>query len=140
MFPKPFVPDRRIKLLSSQSAINYPGAIRSQRPLTMDRDPDLPAFKRAGEDEDRLDDRKRLKLDSVDESPAEDSSIKDAKHDKKNTRKGKEKKEKNKGRRRGSRTDERLQDDDRPKTPRLPKKQSALLIGFCGTGCAGMQM
>src|SRR6266446_3739910 len=26
------------------------------------------------------------------------------------------------------------------KAPRLPKRQSAILLGFCGTGCAGMQM
>ena len=26
------------------------------------------------------------------------------------------------------------------KPPRLPKRQSAILLGFCGTGCAGMQM
>lgn len=30
--------------------------------------------------------------------------------------------------------------DDTAKTPRLPKRQCALLIGFCGTGCNGMQM
>jgi hypothetical protein len=30
--------------------------------------------------------------------------------------------------------------DAAEKAPRLPKRQSALLIGFCGTGCAGMQM
>ncbi|KAF8268812.1 pseudouridine synthase [Lactarius quietus] len=26
------------------------------------------------------------------------------------------------------------------KSPRLPKRQSAILLGFCGTGCAGMQI
>ena len=26
------------------------------------------------------------------------------------------------------------------KAPRLPKRQSGILLGFCGTGCAGMQM
>jgi tRNA pseudouridine38-40 synthase len=26
------------------------------------------------------------------------------------------------------------------KAPRLPKRQCALMIGFCGTGCNGMQM
>lgn len=47
--------------------------------------------------------------------------------------------EKNKGRRRGTRP--QVEDDpDRPKTPRLPKKQCAVLIGFSGTGYAGMQM
>jgi len=47
--------------------------------------------------------------------------------------------EKNKGRRRGTRP--RVEDHaDRPKTPRMPKKQSAVLIGFSGTNYAGMQM
>lgn len=34
----------------------------------------------------------------------------------------------------------RAEGDDGEKTPRLPKRQCALLIGFCGTGCNGMQM
>lgn len=33
-----------------------------------------------------------------------------------------------------------LRDDLPEKAPRLPKRQSAILLGFCGTGCAGMQM
>lgn len=48
-----------------------------------------------------------------------------------------------KGRRRGTRN----QDDqteaaqsNEPKAPRLPKRQCALLIGFCGAGYNGMQM
>jgi tRNA pseudouridine38-40 synthase len=46
---------------------------------------------------------------------------------------------KNKGRRRGTRP--QVDDHaDRPKTPRLPKKQCAILIGFLGTNYAGMQM
>jgi tRNA pseudouridine38-40 synthase len=31
-------------------------------------------------------------------------------------------------------------DDSSPKTPRLPKRQCALLIGFCGSGYSGMQL
>lgn len=47
--------------------------------------------------------------------------------------------EKNKGRRRGTRPP--VEDDpDRPRAPRLPKKQCAVLIGFSGTNYAGMQM
>ena len=47
--------------------------------------------------------------------------------------------EKKKGRRQGPRSP--VEDDpNRPKTPRLPKKQCAVLIGFSGTGYAGMQM
>ena len=64
------------------------------------------------------------------------------------SRKGKEKDGKNTGRRRGTRQDDpisagqiSLQSEDlAPKAPRLPKRQCALLIGFCGTGCNGMQM
>ena len=47
--------------------------------------------------------------------------------------------EKNKGRRRGTRP-QGEDDPDRPKTPRLPKKQCAILMGFFGTNYAGMQM
>lgn len=57
------------------------------------------------------------------------------------TRKSKKSKqnEKNRGRRRGTRP-EVDDNSDRPKTPRLPKKQCAILIGFSGTNYAGMQM
>ena len=52
---------------------------------------------------------------------------------------GGKQKEKNKGRRRGTRP--QVEDNaNRPKTPRLPKKQCAVLIGFSGTNYAGMQM
>lgn len=70
------------------------------------------------------------------------------------SRRGKEKENKNVGRRR--RRDDRGRNEagaaaeateadprDVPvaeKAPRLPKRQSAILLGFCGTGCAGMQM
>jgi tRNA pseudouridine38-40 synthase len=60
------------------------------------------------------------------------------------SRRGKAKDTKNKGRRRGTRDpdaqDKEEGDEQGHKAPRLPKKQSALLIGFCGTGCNGMQM
>ena len=47
--------------------------------------------------------------------------------------------DKNKGRRRGTRP--QVEDDPyRRRTPRLPKKQCAILIGFSGTNYAGMQM
>lgn len=62
------------------------------------------------------------------------------------SRKGKEKDSKNIGRRRGMRQDGLQEDqegshreDHTPKAPRLPKRQCALLIGYCGTGCSGMQ-
>jgi len=32
------------------------------------------------------------------------------------------------------------QDSQTPRPLRLPKRQTALLLGFCGTGCSGMQM
>ena len=65
------------------------------------------------------------------------------------SRHGKEKVNKNVGRRRRNRpeqpdettrTTETVPQDLSEKSPRLPKRQSAILIGFCGTGCAGMQM
>jgi hypothetical protein len=65
------------------------------------------------------------------------------------SRHGKEKDNKNVGRRRGNRsevnethtsTSEPVPQDLSEKSPRLPKRQSAILLGFCGTGCAGMQM
>lgn len=68
------------------------------------------------------------------------------------SRRGKEKDNKNVGRRRRDhpgRNDagaaEATETDPRDvpaaeKAPRLPKRQSAILLGFCGTGCAGMQM
>ncbi|KAG6910010.1 hypothetical protein DXG01_013732 [Tephrocybe rancida] len=48
-------------------------------------------------------------------------------------------------RRRGTRNDEAAAEgagtaSDEPKAARLPKRQSALLIGFCGTGYSGMQI
>ena len=65
------------------------------------------------------------------------------------SRHGKEKDNRNVGRRRGIRsevnethtsTSEPVPQDLSEKSPRLPKRQSAILLGFCGTGCAGMQM
>ncbi|KAH7914642.1 pseudouridine synthase [Hygrophoropsis aurantiaca] len=65
------------------------------------------------------------------------------------SRKGKAKDTKNVGRRRrGTRNEEatskmQLEEPSREQSPkplRLPKRQSALLIGFCGTGCNGMQI
>lgn len=49
------------------------------------------------------------------------------------------KSDKNKGRRRGTRL-QAEDDPDHPRTPRLPKKQCAILLGFFGTNYAGMQM
>lgn len=61
------------------------------------------------------------------------------------SRKGKEKQTKNVGRRRGPRhagpsKTPKNEDDEGSKSPRLPKRMTALLLGFCGTGCSGMQM
>ncbi|KAG6832259.1 hypothetical protein H0H87_002155 [Tephrocybe sp. NHM501043] len=48
-------------------------------------------------------------------------------------------------RRRGTRNDEAASEgtaaaSSEPKAPRLPKRQSALMIGFCGSGYSGMQI
>ncbi|KAF8887314.1 pseudouridine synthase [Infundibulicybe gibba] len=58
------------------------------------------------------------------------------------SRQGKEKKGKNVGRnsRRGTRTLDSDAATDAEKKPRLPKRQCALLIGFCGSGYSGMQI
>lgn len=42
--------------------------------------------------------------------------------------------------RRGTRKEGEARPEGEEKAPRLPKRQCALLIGFCGTGCNGMQM
>jgi hypothetical protein len=44
--------------------------------------------------------------------------------------------------RRGRRREEPAEGEEstEPKAPRLPKRQCALLIGFCGTGYSGMQL
>jgi hypothetical protein len=61
--------------------------------------------------------------------------------------KRKEKEDKKSGRRgrRGTRNDGAAEGEvgstqNGPKAPRLPKRQCALLIGFCGSGYSGMQM
>ncbi|KAF9218960.1 pseudouridine synthase [Gyrodon lividus] len=57
------------------------------------------------------------------------------------SRKGKEKEGKNVGRRRGTRRESpNDHEEEGPKAPRLPKRMTALLMGFCGTGCSGMQI
>lgn len=42
--------------------------------------------------------------------------------------------------RRGTRKEGETRPEGEEKATRLPKRQCALLIGFCGTGCNGMQM
>lgn len=55
--------------------------------------------------------------------------------------KGKEKQSRHIGRRHRSPSDTPKNDQQRAqKPPRLPKRMTALLLGFCGTGCSGMQM
>ena len=58
--------------------------------------------------------------------------------------KGKQKDQKKSERRnrRGTRDEPTVEGEDAnvPKAPRLPKRQCALLIGFCGSGYSGMQM
>lgn len=104
---------------------------------------------------------KRLKLEceesenkihstEFEEGPRSDLPSADTKQSKRDaagwakSRWGKAKDTKNKGRRRGTRVPgaqgKEDDEDQGPKAPRLPKRQSALLIGFCGTGCNGMQM
>ncbi|KAG6866591.1 hypothetical protein C0991_002079 [Blastosporella zonata] len=64
----------------------------------------------------------------------------------KDKRKGRQGDDKKAGRRRrGTRNEEAAAEgtaiaSGEPKAPRLPKRQSALLIGFCGSGYSGMQI
>lgn len=61
----------------------------------------------------------------------------------KEKRKGKGKEGKGFRGRRGTRNEEAQEGETQaegPKSVRFPKKMCALLIGFCGTGCKGMQM
>lgn len=103
--------------------------------------------------EDSSNDTKRKKFDGgSDEAHKEDvvasgdaggsgSGSKVTKKDKNMSRS--EYRRKGKGRRRGTRNnDEEVEatQGNEPKTPRLPKRQCALLIGFCGAGYNGMQM
>jgi hypothetical protein len=84
---------------------------------------------------------------TFDDRPSKKSTRTSPKHEK--VRKRKEQQPKHIGRRRVSRNDEVCADrtpdsntigEQSSKAPRLPKRQCALLIGFCGTGCNGMQM
>jgi tRNA pseudouridine38-40 synthase len=61
------------------------------------------------------------------------------------SRRGKEKRTQNLGRRRAPRHDTGPEstpkhDDQEARPPRLPKRMTALLLSFCGTGCSGMQI
>ncbi|KAI6041256.1 pseudouridine synthase [Pisolithus marmoratus] len=68
------------------------------------------------------------------------------------SRRGKSKDGRNVGRRRGTReriqqvgnndpaSPQEEQEEHKTKTPRLPKRATAVLLGFCGTGCSGMQI
>lgn len=48
--------------------------------------------------------------------------------------------EKKQGVRRGGTRTEAPREGDGPREPRLPKRQTALLLGFCGSGYSGMQL
>ena len=57
--------------------------------------------------------------------------------------KQKDRKQSERRNRRGTRNQDATSREDAegvPKAPRLPKRQCALLIGFCGSGYSGMQM
>lgn len=104
---------------------------------------------------------KRVRLDQEEKVPSSDAIQRDhtlpesSSHEKPaakrdtagwaKSRKGKEKQTKNVGRRRGARNDGPSEtpineEEEGPKQPRLPKRMTALLLGFCGTGSSGMQM
>jgi tRNA pseudouridine38-40 synthase len=88
---------------------------------------------------------------SVDESPSDgiNTRARDAQSMKRSkpegyarSGKGKQKDRPERRNRRGTRNEPAVEGEDigGPKTPRLPKRQCALLMGFCGSGYSGMQM
>lgn len=100
---------------------------------------DIAAAKRLLEGEGTsLPEPKRAKFDENPDKGSHVSGLSETLETIQKSQKGKQN-EKNKGRRRGTRP--QIEDHaDRPKTPRLPKKQCAILMGFSGTNYAGMQM
>ena len=114
-----------------------------KRPITEVQVGSSEHFKRMKGSEDRIHSTE------LEEGPSDPPSA-DTKQSKRDaagwakSRWGKAKDTENRGRRRGTRAPSaqgKEDDEDQgPKAPRLPKRQSALLIGFCGTGCNGMQM
>ena len=120
--------------------------------MTMTQD----ALKRPALDEpgpSDLSKRPRLEQDSIEKDDLPPESSTRGKHAGKRdaagwakSRKGKEKQTKNAGRRRAPRqpdtepSEAPKNDEGEPRPPRLPKRMTALLLGFCGSGCSGMQM
>ncbi|KAI9464234.1 pseudouridine synthase [Boletus coccyginus] len=102
--------------------------------------------------EDSPEPLKRARLDTTEKSDAQPESSTGEKHSEKRdpagwakSRRGKEKQTKNVGRRRGPRHTEpsetpKDEDEEGSRPPRLPKRMTALLLGFCGSGCSGMQI
>jgi hypothetical protein len=98
--------------------------------------------KRPAEDIQESEKSKVPRADSVTPAPAESSAIKEptegtsSQSAKRSSKAGKSRPPERA--RRGTRTEPRPEGEER--TPRLPKRQCALLIGFSGTGYSGMQM
>lgn len=117
----------------------------AKRPITEVQAGSSESFKRA-----RIEHEPEKTLDATEHEGPSDTPAADTKQGKRDaagwakSMRGKAKDTKNKGRRRGTRDQdkdgEKEGEEQSPRAPRLPKKQSALLIGFCGTGCNGMQM
>lgn len=116
----------------------------TKRPITEVQAGSSESFKRA-----RIEHEPEKTLDATEHEGPSDTPAADTGQGKRDaagwakSRRGKAKDTKNKGRRRGTRDHkdgEKEGEEQSPRAPRLPKKQSALLIGFCGTGCNGMQI
>ncbi|KAF5350251.1 hypothetical protein D9758_007854 [Tetrapyrgos nigripes] len=99
--------------------------------------------KRARHDEDMEDQTSNMKTMVTDDKaldPSNHSSEPRDASEHPQSRKGKVKRTKNPGRRRGTRPEgEEAEGSSGSKEPRLPKRQCALLLGFCGSGYRGMQ-
>ena len=93
-----------------------------------DHDPDTTGAKRSGDGPDGP--RKLVKV---------DTGYSGARSTREEKGRSKGQTSKSAGRRRTSRNDEPAHTPS-GRGPRLPKRQCALMIGFCGTGCSGMQL
>lgn len=140
LFPKP--PSLALAFVSQRSNLH-------RFCTTTTYHPELPGM--MGEDTPRSPKRRKIEEVTIDEESQGEGNGKAGdtpsgevrKSGKKKTMSRSEYRRKGKGRRRGTRDEEAEASTSlsgEPKAPRLPKRQCALLIGFCGAGYNGMQM
>ena len=138
----PYIPSKRPPDNNSDAPMSYPGGskrVRLDAEPKKDSNAPSPA---SGDREATLD--CDVASATVEQDPKHKKKWRrDAASSSEKTHTGKVKGKKRDGKgtgRRGSRQDAENSGEAADNSPRLPKRQCALLIGFCGTGCAGMQM